>query len=80
MINRVLIVDTETTGLEPHSSQVIEIGAILYSVASGLALKPSMDRRFLNYGVPMAGPLNGSAPAMTLNGQSKLKWDKISSI
>jgi len=32
MINRVLIVDTETTGLAPHSSQVIEIGAILYSV------------------------------------------------
>jgi DNA polymerase-3 subunit epsilon len=32
MIDRVLIVDTETTGLEPDSSQVIEIGAILYSV------------------------------------------------
>lgn len=61
MINRVLIVDTETT-------------------ASGLALKPAVDRRFLNYGVPMAGPLNGSVPAMTLNGQTKLKWDKISSI
>ena len=39
MINRVLIVDTETTGLAPHSSQVIEIGAILYSVAHQTTLQ-----------------------------------------
>jgi len=32
MIEQVLIVDTETTGLEPENAQVIEIGAILYSL------------------------------------------------
>ena len=33
MLDRVLIVDTETTGMEPANAQVIEVGAILYSVA-----------------------------------------------
>lgn len=32
MIKQVLIVDTETTSLDPSSGQVIEVGAILYSV------------------------------------------------
>lgn len=32
MIEQVLIVDTETTGLELENAQVIEIGAILYSL------------------------------------------------
>lgn len=33
MLEQVLIIDTETTGLEPENGQVIEIGAILYSVS-----------------------------------------------
>jgi len=33
MINRCLIVDTETTALDPAAGRVIEIGAILYSVS-----------------------------------------------
>ncbi|MGD1874308.1 MAG: 3'-5' exonuclease [Mastigocoleus sp.] len=32
MVENVLIVDTETTALEPELGQVIEVGAILYSV------------------------------------------------
>jgi DNA polymerase-3 subunit epsilon len=33
MIRRCLIVDTETTGLDPQKDAVIEIGCVLYSVA-----------------------------------------------
>lgn len=32
MIENILIIDTETTGLDPKKCQVIEIGAILYNV------------------------------------------------
>jgi hypothetical protein len=32
VINQVLIIDTETTALETDQGQVIEVGAILYSV------------------------------------------------
>lgn len=32
MIRRALIIDTETTGLDPKADDVVEIGAILYSV------------------------------------------------
>jgi DNA polymerase-3 subunit epsilon len=39
MLERVLIIDTETTGLEPETSQIIEIGAILYSVCHQMALQ-----------------------------------------
>lgn len=34
MIRRALIVDTETTGLDPKTGVIIEIGAILYDVAN----------------------------------------------
>ena len=35
---RVLIIDTETTGLDPKSDHVIEVGAIVYSVEHGCSL------------------------------------------
>lgn len=38
MIRRCLILDTETTGLDPATDRVIEIGAILYSVEHHAAL------------------------------------------
>lgn len=38
MIRRCLILDTETTGLDPAVDRVIEIGAILYSVENRCAL------------------------------------------
>lgn len=37
MINRALIIDTETNGLE-DTAQIIEVGAILYSVTNQCSL------------------------------------------
>ncbi len=37
-MNRILILDTETTGLDPAVDKTIEIGAILYSVEHGTPL------------------------------------------
>ena len=39
MVENVLIIDTETTALEPELGQVIEIGAILYSVKHQIAIQ-----------------------------------------
>ncbi len=39
-LDRILIVDTETTGLNPNTDQVIEIGAILYSVKHQTTIEP----------------------------------------
>jgi DNA polymerase-3 subunit epsilon len=70
MINRVLIVDTETTGLAPHSSQVIEIGAILYSVRHQTTLQqmsillPAKDnprKKLTALTFIVAGPAGGRA-------------------
>lgn len=38
MIRRILILDTETTGLDPAEHKAIEVGAILYSVEHGTSL------------------------------------------
>lgn len=36
MIRRCLIVDTETTGLDPKKDRVLEVGAVLYSLENGV--------------------------------------------
>lgn len=41
MIEQVLIIDTETTDLEPENGQVIEIGAILYSLRHQTTIQQS---------------------------------------
>ncbi|MBD2078372.1 3'-5' exonuclease [Leptolyngbya sp. FACHB-17] len=41
MIEQVLIIDTETTTLDPENGQVIEIGAILYSLRHQTAIQQS---------------------------------------
>lgn len=38
MINRCLIIDTETTGLTPQTAKLIEFGAVLYSVKNQTTL------------------------------------------
>lgn len=56
MIRRCLILDTETTGLDPAKDRVIEIGAILYSVVNhsalfsfaGLLCGPTNDAESIN--------------------------------
>lgn len=62
-IDQLLILDTETTGLDPQRDQVIEVGAILFSVPQRSVL--SQVSFLLPAPVNPAEPLNGIAPAAT---------------
>ena len=62
-IEQLLILDTETTGLNPQRDQVIEVGAILFSVPQRSVL--SQVSFLLPSPVNPAEPLNGIAPAAT---------------
>lgn len=55
-MKRVLILDTETTGLDPEKDAVIEVGAILYSVGSASAL--TSFSTLLAAGANPAEPIN----------------------
>ena len=61
--DQLLILDTETTGLDPEADQVLEVGAILFSVPQRAVLAQ------LSFLIPVecnaAEPLNGIAPAAT---------------
>ena len=61
--DQVLILDTETTGLSPEADQVLEVGAILFSVPQRAVLAQ------LSFLLPAdqnsAEPLNGISPAST---------------
>ena len=60
--DQLLILDTETTGLDPEVDQVLEVGAILFSVPQRAVLAQ------LSFLIPVesnaAEPLNGIAPAL----------------
>ena len=62
-IDQVLILDTETTGLDPQRDQVIEVGAILFSVPQRAVL--AQVSFLLPCQSNAAEPLNGIAPAAT---------------
>ena len=69
--DQLLILDTETTGLDPEADQVLEVGAILFSVPQRAVLAQ------LSFLIPVecnaAEPLNGIAPAAT---QAPQPWQQ----
>ena len=69
--DQLLILDTETTGLDPEADQVLEVGAILFSVPQRAVLAQ------LSFLIPAecnaAEPLNGIAPAAT---QAPQPWQQ----
>ena len=69
--DQLLILDTETTGLDPEADQVLEVGAILFSVPQRAVLAQ------LSFLIPVesnaAEPLNGIAAAAT---QAHQPWQQ----
>ena len=69
--DQLLILDTETTGLDPQADQVLEVGAILFSVPQRAVLAQ------LSFLIPVesnaAEPLNGISAAAT---QAPQPWQQ----
>lgn len=61
MIHRALIIDTETTGLDPAADSVIEIGAVLYSVEHRTTL--AQFSRLMPIGANPAESINRIPPS-----------------
>ncbi len=58
-MNTVLIIDTETTGLDPNADQLIEVGAIIYSMEAHTSLVTYSSLVHRAFGGNAARAING---------------------
>ena len=78
MIEQVLIIDTETTDLEPENGQVVEVGAILYSlrhqttIQQSSVLLPAKDNPAENINRIKSAALATLSPSVTKLGMTTI--------